>query len=221
MAGFDRSAIHMATRDFLTDEQWSMTAGGFEKIVMQPIHSGGLQHVYAFGDGTSYHSTDATIDRPHNDGQPDLDGVLPSLRGFARAILDNSEIANFVEDLGGWSSFTMRAYLYPSGSGLTWHTDRKCVAAYVYYLHETWDPAWGGELLFSTSKEDESVCKTSADTKLYPSYPGVSAASGIFYLPLPNSFILFRGGVSHCVKKVEPASGNRARASISGFFYND
>jgi len=221
MDGSNSSSNHLAIRSFMEEECWHTTAAGFERIVMQPIHSAGLQRVYAYGDGISYHSADTTIDRPLNGSEIDLDGVLPSLRIFAHSVVNNERINQFLDNIGGWSSFTIRAYLYPSGSGLTWHTDRKCVAAYVYYVHELWDPAWGGEILLDMSEQNEPVCKTAADTKLYPSYPGVTASRGVFYLPMPNSLVLFRGGTPHCVKKVEPAAGNRARASVSGFFYRD
>lgn len=212
---------HQVIKSFLADEQWSLTAAGFERIIMQPVHSSGLQHVYAFGDGVSYHSTDAVIDLPLGDNDPDLDGVLPSLRAFAAALIVDVDVRSFLEKLGGWSSLTIRAYLYPSGSGLTWHTDRKCVAAYVYYAHERWEPSWGGELLIDQKGQSEVGCGATVDSKLYPRYPGLSASSGSFFFPIPNSLVLLQGGTPHCVKRVEPAAGNRARASVSGFFYRD
>jgi hypothetical protein len=40
----------------------------------------------------------------------------------------------------------------------------------------------------------------------------------MFLSPRPNRLVLLRGGVRHCIKKVESAAGNAFRASVSGFF---
>jgi hypothetical protein len=48
----------------------------------------------------------------------------------------------------------------------------------------------------------------------------VSETGGVFIYPRPNRLVLLRGGILHCVKKVERAAGEAFRASVSGFFFN-
>ena len=48
-----------------------------------------------------------------------------------------------------WPAFTARPYLYPQGTGLSWHEDARPFyrGAFMYYAHESWNAQWGGELL--------------------------------------------------------------------------
>ncbi|HEO1336056.1 TPA: proline hydroxylase, partial [Legionella pneumophila] len=54
-----------------------------------------------------------------------------------------------------WDFFYARPYLYPRGSGLSWHTDGKfkISGAYVYYCHPVWDLNWGAELLINPTRQ--------------------------------------------------------------------
>ena len=47
-----------------------------------------------------------------------------------------------------WDLFTARAFLYPAGTSLRWHTDHgPFTGAFTFFAHPEWNSAWGGELL--------------------------------------------------------------------------
>jgi hypothetical protein len=49
-----------------------------------------------------------------------------------------------------WQSVGAATWLYPQGSGLSWHTDgRVHVGAFIYFAHPVWNCQWGGELLLA------------------------------------------------------------------------
>ena len=135
-----------------------------------------------------------------------------------------------------WTGFSASPYLYPAGSGLSWHVDSTpwCyTGAYAFFAHPRWDIQWGGELLIA----DES-CKIE-----HPRDPGahekqsinqfiesqyvdggyfnervLAKGLGRFIMPKPNRLVVIAVGNLHAVRRVEPAAGDHLRQSISGFF---
>jgi Rps23 Pro-64 3,4-dihydroxylase Tpa1-like proline 4-hydroxylase len=108
--------------------------------------------------------------------------------------------------LAPWTDFTLSPWTYRPGHGLEWHSDRGYLAGYIYYAHPDWHSSWGGELLVAPDAAATSIPES------------VCEAGGVFIYPRPNRLVLLRGGVLHCIKKVEGAAGKAFRASISGFF---
>ncbi|MBY8884017.1 2OG-Fe(II) oxygenase [Streptomyces sp. PTM05] len=114
-----------------------------------------------------------------------------------------------------WEFFTCTSYIYPMGSGLSWHKDAKNRAgSYVLYLHPEWQPKWGAELLLSGTPEwhrgtgDEQPQRAT----------GTPGGIGQFVTPYPNRLVVMKAGVMHAVKKVDVTAGDHARYSIAGFF---
>ena len=49
-----------------------------------------------------------------------------------------------------WVVCTATPWVYPAGSGLSWHSDGAGYpGAYIYYAHPEWDVHWGGELMIA------------------------------------------------------------------------
>ncbi len=139
-----------------------------------------------------------------------------------------------------WSVVTAKPFLYPIGSGLSWHNDSAYSGSYIFYAHPTWNCQWGGELLVAHPScrdqqpagpevsvvewEDglpKSVKKVpigqhldNAAQNAVLGEPGI----GQFILPKPNRPVLLRGGHSHKINPVSPSAGDRVRCSIAGFF---
>ncbi|WP_428266350.1 2OG-Fe(II) oxygenase [Haliangium sp.] len=150
------------------------------------------------------------------------------------AMLANRDL--FSEYIGregvDWDYFFCRAYLYPIGTGLSWHSDGRTgvAGAYVYYAHPQWKAHWGSELLIDGS----GFCEF--DYPEHKMYDGsterlgqhldasetsdavMEHAAGHYVLPKPNRFVLLRRGVLHRLNPVHPSAGENVRASITGFF---
>ncbi|MFJ5851015.1 2OG-Fe(II) oxygenase [Streptomyces sp. NPDC092903] len=109
-----------------------------------------------------------------------------------------------------WDFFTCTPYLYPVGSGLSWHDDSKDRAAsYVFYLHDEWKSSWGAELLIGSSQPDSN-----SDVVGDTSVPSV----GTYIKPCPNRLVVIKAGTPHTVKRVDIGAGENVRMSIAGFF---
>ncbi|APF04294.1 TPA: 2OG-Fe(II) oxygenase [Legionella pneumophila] len=133
-----------------------------------------------------------------------------------------------------WDFFYARPYLYPRGSGLSWHTDGKfkISGAYVYYCHPVWDLNWGAELLINPTRQlnfEYSEVTLINNTKKKVGFHlnstelnnYVGDGIGYYVVPKPNRLVIFKNNILHCIKKVENAAGNHVRASITGFFMSN
>ena len=139
-----------------------------------------------------------------------------------------------------WVGFTMRAFLYPQGTGLSWHLDLgRYSGAYIYYALPAWNVKWGGELMVA----DMAVCP-SGSRAFDPHDPATSGiyqpdganrvgqhldnawkneklmemGTGRYVFPKPNRRVIVAPGCAHCVNPLTAAAGDKVRASIAGFF---
>ncbi|HAU0368234.1 TPA: proline hydroxylase [Legionella pneumophila] len=133
-----------------------------------------------------------------------------------------------------WDFFYSRPYLYPRGSGLSWHTDGKykISGAYVYYCHPIWDMNWGAELLINPNAQlnfdypevtliNDEKKKVGFHLNSQELNKYVDEGIGYYIVPKPNRLVVFKNNILHCIKKVENAAGNHVRASITGFFMSN
>ncbi len=142
-----------------------------------------------------------------------IDAVITGL--FDRA--DASEAV--VSD--DWERISARAYVYPQGTGLSWHVDDSelYAGAFIYYAHPDWNAHWGGELLLAEQRPGAEALPIMAhrfETEAYSQHlldPGL----GRFVMPKPNRMVLL-AGAPHMVARVSPAAGDHVRASVVGFF---
>ncbi len=80
--------------------------------------------------------------------------------------------------------------------------------AVVAYLHEEWQPDWGGELIIYEKRADPS-----ADSgNLVPTH---------CIEPRPGSLVLFTVPRYHRVCRVDPTAGQHRRLSIAGWFMTE
>jgi len=110
------------------------------------------------------------------------------------AVLGNT--AKFAPWIGTkWRTVTSRAFVYPQGTGLDWHDDGgQYTGAFSFYVHPSWQPQWGGELLIALGK------------------------GGEFSLPIPNRLVILKGNTPHKIARVSSSAGSNHRMSVSGFF---
>ncbi|WP_257453439.1 2OG-Fe(II) oxygenase [Archangium lipolyticum] len=147
-----------------------------------------------------------------------IDPVLEAIK--ARCPHVTSLIGKEGED---WAGISVRPYIYPRGSGVSWHADNGPYSgAVIFYAHPEWNVLWGGELLIA----DPS-------TKLVEA-PGAGVHQrldnraeneeilrngfGRYVMPKPNRIVFIAPGYRHMIAKVTPAAGNHARVSVAGFF---
>lgn len=121
-----------------------------------------------------------------------------------------------------WVGALARLQAYPTGSGISWHTDDTDVAgSFIFYAHPAWDVHWGGELFIADAATRHGLTREVAthefdsafDTKVL-----MQTGIGHYVMPRPNRLIVVGEGNPHKVEKVAPAAGNHVRASFSGFF---
>lgn len=110
-----------------------------------------------------------------------------------------------------WDFFTCTPYLYPLGSGLSWHDDAKGRAAsYVFYLHDEWKASWGAELLIADRECPDHRSETINHIQV--------ASFGTYVTPRPNRLVVIKAGTPHTVKRVDVNAGENVRTSVTGFF---
>ena len=176
----------------------------------------------------------------------DGDRYYPTHRGIDKIIeMILGASGEFDEIVGkqkkDWSLLTAKAFIYPPGTGLSWHADSvSYTGAYTFYAHPQWKSSWGGELMIA----DASTLRKDLGTKVLPTVvkqgdrivgmrkmevPSALDASstdavlselglGHFIQAKPNRLVVFRGGIPHRIAKVDPAAGENARCAIAGFF---
>jgi SM-20-related protein len=79
--------------------------------------------------------------------------------------------------------------------------------AIVTYVHEEWQPDWGGELIIYERRTDQSgACN------LLPTH---------CIEPRPGSLVMFTVPRFHRVCRVDPTAGQHRRLSIAGWFMTE
>jgi Rps23 Pro-64 3,4-dihydroxylase Tpa1-like proline 4-hydroxylase len=145
-----------------------------------------------------------------------------------------------------WQTMTARSYVYPAGTGLSWHTDGLdngipiYSGAFSYYAHPEWNSVYGGELLVSSAdastiyellphvmvyemenNEIKDLKKRFVGAHLDNSAEDKllnAAGLGLYIVPKPNRLVLMKGGTYHHVNPVSATAGRFSRISVSGFF---
>ncbi len=98
-----------------------------------------------------------------------------------------------------YNSVTLRSYLYPRGTKLSWHDDGDYAAAMVFYTHQVWSPSWGGELFVEETP---------------------NTGIGCYVQPRPNRLVLTKSPIWHQINRVDADAGENIRSSIVAFFRN-
>ena len=210
--------------DFLDEDAWTEVWTHFQFADLAPVTR--TAGAWKLGDGVPLGGDEIVTparDAELSDGA--VAGRFPSgtaLDRVVEALL--GEAARFAPLVGDdWAHLTARPYVYPTGSGLSWHGDDSAVytGAYIYYAHPHWNAHWGGELLVADAPEDADlpIMGHRFDDEAY-SAALMERGEGRFVLPRPNRLVVL-GGAPHMVTPVRPAAGAHVRASVSGFFLRE
>jgi hypothetical protein len=146
-----------------------------------------------------------------------LDHVLQAVQGIAQRVP-----ALLGEEGVGWGAVSGNPYVYPQGTGFSWHIDETDNSgAFIYYGHPGWHSQWGGELLLADVAPGSDL-NAQAKLNKFGNVDRFSSAllesgMGRYVAPLPNRVVIIAGHVPHMIAKVGPAAGNNVRASIAGF----
>jgi 2OG-Fe(II) oxygenase superfamily len=170
--------------------------------------------------------------REHADFHPTngpVDAVLEAVRGRAAAHPD------LVGEQGrAWLGMSAKIYVYPAGTGLSWHDDAgHYTGSFVYYAHPAWSAQWGGELLVADPASAQAFAEAvgeprrAAGRRKPQHHFGAKDAGdealmtrglGQFVAPRPNRLVLLAGEQPHMLARVSAAAGNHCRLSVAGFF---
>jgi len=207
--------------DFLEEAEWAALWTEFQFMELHPVTrtvgAWKLQDGAPLG-GLEIVTPDRDAELVHNPDDPHLfpsetatDAVITNLLARPDA---HSEIVG-----DAWRRISARPYVYPHGSGLSWHCDDSelYAGAFIYYAHPHWNAHWGGELLLADDPDqDLPIMAHRFENEAYSEIL-MQQGAGRFIAPKPNRLVIL-GGAPHAVAPVSSAAGQYVRASVSGFF---
>jgi len=139
-----------------------------------------------------------------------------------------------------WCGFTARSFLYPQGTGLSWHLDLgRYSGAFIYYAHPHWNVKWGGELMIADDPARDRLGEAfdphdPSCTSIYNPDKSkrfgqhlentweneklLETGTGRYIMPKPNRLVIVSLGCAHSINPVSTAAGDKVRASVAGFF---
>jgi len=144
-----------------------------------------------------------------------LDVIAAKIQEVGR---NHPEIVKSFEDM------SIRPYLYPRGTKLSWHDDSTTYAgAATFYCHRKWGSTWGGELLVAEVPPLQQVFKTHNPNKPHFDHEWEDEylnifGMGHFITPKPNRLVIMAPGVYHSLSRVDADAGDHPRCSIVGFY---
>ena len=153
----------------------------------------------------------------HDPARPGRYPSNTAIDAVVTALLSEPDAHELVGD--DWERISARAYIYPKGTGLSWHRDDSELysGAFIYYAHPHWNAHWGGELLVAEGTSDDlDIMAYRFENEDY-SQELMHHGAGRFVMPKPNRMVIL-GGAPHAVSPVSTAAGQNVRASVSGFF---
>jgi hypothetical protein len=139
-----------------------------------------------------------------------------------------------------WRGFAGKTFLYPAGSGISWHVDAHgYTGAFAYYAHPIWNSQWGGELMVADESMlgrslgkpfkkigrvgDQLVSQGTEEIyghldNAFESERLFEVGVGQYIFPKPNRLVILAGGIPHMVHRVTASAGDHVRCSVAGFF---
>ena len=177
-------------------------------IAYQSTAAGTWAKVWNIGDGNIFRARDHTTDQL---GMPRSDTVVDAL--VDRVI----ELARRHPAMEGFSGLTLIPYVWPPGTGISWHSDGAAVEAtdriggFTYYVHKHWNAEWGGEFLLSPERGHQALPFDNSEV----SDQIVSSGIGTWVTPRPNRLLFVVGDALHKVTKT--AATAAPRLTIQGF----
>lgn len=192
--------------DVLPPDQFSAVWAAVQNEEYMMPHISGWSKVWRLTDGVCL-------------GGRDYDTSKGVPEGYAS--LMNSMFTNIAKAhpaiVPGWDRMTIRPYLYPRGTKLSWHNDLGYVGAVIFYVHPEWASTWGGELMIARTPPCATVPPPHLDHREEDKFLG-AYGTGAYITCKPNRLVLTRAGVWHSINRVDEDAGDHCRASVVGFF---
>jgi len=209
--------------DFLDEPEWTELWSHFQFAELHPVTR--TRGAWKLDDGVPLGGEEVITPAdgatgPHDPAHPNRYPSDTPIDHVIRALLDHPEAhAGLVADT--WDRISARAYVYPQGTGLSWHVDdhELYAGAFIYYAHPVWNAHWGGELLIGEvdpEGEELPIMAYRFETEAY-SEQLLEMGVGSFVMPKPNRLVLL-AGAPHMIARVSSAAGHNVRASVTGFF---
>ena len=207
--------------DFLGHEDWEALWTEFQVLDLHPVSRGA--GAWKLDDGIPLGGQEIVTPRRDEELLQDpeqphryptgsaLDHVLTAL---IAAQDEHSEVVGT-----DWQRISARPYIYPHGTGLSWHRDDSDLftGAFIYYAHPYWNAHWGGELLIADETDPAMPIMAHRFENEAYSEALLDAGVGRYIQPKPNRLVVL-GAAPHAVVPVSSAAGQNVRASVSGFF---
>jgi hypothetical protein len=123
------------------------------------------------------------------------------------------------ELVGDYKNLSIRSYLYPRETKLSWHNDKGYKAAVIFYTHPYWASTWGGDLMIAYTPElnKDYVPNPCLDHTFEDKFIG-HYGMGQYISCKPNRMVLTKGGVWHSINRVDKDAGDHVRSSVVGFY---
>jgi hypothetical protein len=223
-----------------------------------PVHHDEWAKVWRISDGIPLGATAAVfLEKPKSPASGvTAGGEAKRGRGLSRAypthtaldrVLETivEHLDQFTELVGergvAFENISARSFLYPQGTGLSWHEDDVLYSGgYAFYAHPEWNSQWGGELLVADEStrsrdiESEQIVTLVRDegrikltkTRIPPFLDNArqnavlgNVGMGRYITPKPNRLVVIAGGNPHMINAVRSAAGDHVRCTIAGFFH--
>lgn len=137
--------------DFLDEATWTQVWSDFQFLQLHPVTR--TLGAWKLDDGVPLGGEEIVVAREAS--EPEASTGLAStglastgLASMVAELLANPESFDKLID-DDWDRISARPYVYPQGTGLSWHVDDHDLyaGAFIYYAHPHWNAHWGGELL--------------------------------------------------------------------------
>lgn len=120
-----------------------------------------------------------------------------------------------------WKVLSFALWQYPAGTRLGWHNDAGGgrTGEFILYLHDRWQPSWGGELIVLDEFSPFDVQGLPAPERFaaIEKVVGQSRSNLTAIVPRPNRLVMVRAGTCHYINRVDGAAGSSRRRSLTGF----
>jgi hypothetical protein len=192
--------------DVLEQEQFLSVWQAVQAEDYSMPHIGGWSKVWRLTDGACIGSKNyETENAPFNNYMDLMLFLVKNAAAASPQIITN------------WKTLTLRSYLYPRGTKLSWHNDLGYEGAAIFYIHPEWGSTWGGELMIASTPPDFSLPAPHLDHKEEDKFLSLHGM-GTYITAKPNRLVVTRPGVWHSINRVDDDAGDHCRATIVGFF---
>jgi hypothetical protein len=192
--------------DVMDEDQFSMIWKAVQSDDYAIPHISGWSKVWRATDGTTMGS------RPYENSEHPFNNYMDLMYFYmSNAAKSNKNI------LDSWNALTLRSYIYPRGTKLSWHNDVGYKAAAIFYVHPEWSGTWGGELMIANTPPDANFFPPHLDHREEDRFLE-TYGMGTYITCKPNRLVLTKGGVWHSINRVDPDAGDHCRCSVVGFF---